>query len=243
MAKGYALLVGLRHVDSAAYGYDKAKGCEGAEADVDRVSAILNLFIYEKVCLKTEAARADAILDWLKHFSEISQAGDIVVFYFAGHGEQVPDLDGDELDGRDETVLAYDRPIIDDEFDKIWLTYSPGVRIVMMSDSCHSGTNYKLAAGSAIDLSYAACCSSEIAQSMRASLIHFGAARDEAKAVGYLGGGAFTIALSEEYTQSFSGGYRDLYQSIRDSVSDQDPRFGTYGPVSEDFLNQKPFEI
>jgi hypothetical protein len=54
----------------------------------------------------------------------------------------VPNLndDGDETDRSDETWLAYDRQIVDDELYDRWKMFAAGVRIVLLSDSCHSGS-------------------------------------------------------------------------------------------------------
>ena len=53
----------------------------------------------------TEAAVDQAIREWL-----VEGAGpeDRILFYFSGHGAQVADLSGDELDGRDEVLALHD---------------------------------------------------------------------------------------------------------------------------------------
>jgi len=53
----------------------------------------------------------------------------------------VPDRNGeDEEDRSDETWVAYDRQIVDDELYALWGKFAAGVRIFVLSDSCHSGT-------------------------------------------------------------------------------------------------------
>lgn len=70
--------------------------------------------------------------------------GDVVVVRFSGHGSFVPDDDGDEPDGTDEVLCPYDvdarGPITDDELFDLYSARHPGARVVMISDSCHSGT-------------------------------------------------------------------------------------------------------
>jgi metacaspase-1 len=71
--------------------------------------------------------------------------GDVVVITFSGHGTYVPDLNGDELDGLDEALCPYDlqtggEALIDDEIHAIFAARKAGVRLVLISDSCHSGT-------------------------------------------------------------------------------------------------------
>ena len=60
---------------------------------------------------------------------------------YAGHGSSVPDFSGDELDdGKDETWCLYDREMLDDELYDGWRNFKRGVRVLVISDSCHSGS-------------------------------------------------------------------------------------------------------
>jgi metacaspase-1 len=77
--------------------------------------------------------------------------GDVVVITYSGHGTYVPDRNGDEVDGLDEALCPYDLQtgggaLIDDEIHEIFMTRKPGVRLVLISDSCHSGTVTRAAA-------------------------------------------------------------------------------------------------
>jgi len=71
--------------------------------------------------------------------------GDSLVITFSGHGTYQPDTDGDEVDGLDEALCPYDlmtrgEALIDDEIHDIFAARKAGVRLVLLSDSCHSGT-------------------------------------------------------------------------------------------------------
>lgn len=70
--------------------------------------------------------------------------GDTVVISFSGHGTYVPDLNGDELDGLDEALCPHyihsAGAFTDDEIQEIFAARKPGVRLVLIADSCHSGT-------------------------------------------------------------------------------------------------------
>jgi hypothetical protein len=57
----------------------------------------------------------------------------------------MPDQNGDEFDNEDETWCLFDGEVLDDELAAVWATFTPGVRIVVFSDSCHSGTVTKVA--------------------------------------------------------------------------------------------------
>ena len=72
-------------------------------------------------------------------------AGDSLVITYSGHGTYQPDTDGDEADGLDEALCPYDirnigEALIDDEIHALFAACKPGVSLVLISDSCHSGT-------------------------------------------------------------------------------------------------------
>jgi hypothetical protein len=75
---------------------------------------------------------------------------DFVFFSYSGHGSYVRDTSGDETDGRDECICPVDFTsagmILDDEMRSIIQGFNPVTRVVIMFDSCHSGT--------ALDLPY-----------------------------------------------------------------------------------------
>ncbi|HYJ15863.1 MAG TPA: caspase family protein [Candidatus Limnocylindria bacterium] len=76
-------------------------------------------------------------------------AGDLVVIQYSGHGSYVPDDNGDEPDGKDECLCPYDiytnGPITDDELFEMYSAKKTGVKLLVISDSCHSGSNAKFA--------------------------------------------------------------------------------------------------
>ncbi|QPI72243.1 caspase family protein [Sphingobium sp. Cam5-1] len=62
----------------------------------------------------------------------------------------MPDLNSDEPDGLDETWCLYDGQLIDDELSYALSAFKAGVRIIVVSDSCHSGSVVKTAAMQAL---------------------------------------------------------------------------------------------
>jgi metacaspase-1 len=90
------------------------------------------------------AAKREAMLAAMRDVISGARAGDHVVITFAGHGTYAPDESGDEDDGLDEGLCPYDvkaeGPILDDEIHELFASRTPGVRLVLVSDSCHSGT-------------------------------------------------------------------------------------------------------
>jgi hypothetical protein len=85
-----------------------------------------------------------AVLSELSSVARSLVAGDILVLYYSGHGGQIGDVNRDESDdGLDETWCLYDRMLVDDELYAMWSQFKAGVRILVISDSCHSGTVIK----------------------------------------------------------------------------------------------------
>lgn len=66
------------------------------------------------------------------------------IFFFSGHGSQVADINGDEIDGLDETIVNIDYArtgmIRDDEIREA----IGDNRIELIMDCCHSGTNTRM---------------------------------------------------------------------------------------------------
>lgn len=69
---------------------------------------------------------------------------DTLIITYSGHGTWVPDTSGDEADGRDEGLCPYDirsaGPLLDDEIHALFNQRRERVRILLLSDSCHSGS-------------------------------------------------------------------------------------------------------
>lgn len=247
MSTGYALLVGLKQVDPGTHnGWDGTGGCTGCEIDVDNMKDILHPLNYKIETLKTAQATHDNVLNALKQAKQKLKSGDIFVFYYSGHGGQQPDASGDELDGKDETLVTYDKDIVDDELDQVWVNMPAGVRIVMLSDSCNSGTNYRNKKDFAAPTPFIPITNLATIKNMKAELIHYGGCRDGFSSYGFDPGGAFTIALCEAWNNgNFQGNYKQFYDTICQKIKNtpQKPQYNEYGPVSELFRIQRPFTI
>jgi hypothetical protein len=100
--------------------------------------------------LDDQATKA-AMAEGFKSVIGAAVSGDLVVITYSGHGTYVPDVNGDEVDGLDEALCPYDlqtggSALLDDEIHELFLARKPGVRLVLVSDSCHSGTVTRAAA-------------------------------------------------------------------------------------------------
>jgi hypothetical protein len=105
--------------------------------------------------LFNQQATRDAIMTNLMALVGDSRPGDVIVFQYAGHGTQVPDLDGDELGGdtpgEDEALCPYDfasgELLIDDDMRAVFRRLPDGVNLTCFFDCCHSGTITRFAIG------------------------------------------------------------------------------------------------
>jgi hypothetical protein len=98
--------------------------------------------------LLTPNATRDKVLKKLSTLAEKLKSGDLLVVSYSGHGGHIPDENGDEVDdGLDETWCLYDGQLLDDELHGAWMKFKAGVRILVFSDSCHSGTILKMRRG------------------------------------------------------------------------------------------------
>jgi metacaspase-1 len=89
----------------------------------------------------TKSATRNRILAALKRAAKKLRRHDMFFLSYSGHGGQVPNTGNDfEPDGFDETWCLYDGELIDDELYTALGSFAAGVRIFVLSDSCHSGT-------------------------------------------------------------------------------------------------------
>lgn len=138
-ARGLSLHLGLNAVDPAAYeGWDgPLMACENDAHDMAAIARARGLV--PTVLLGGQATRA-ALLRRLRGAARSLRAGDLFFLSFSGHGGQVRDASGDEPDKKDETWCLWDGQLIDDELYFEFSKFAAGVRILMLSDSCHSGS-------------------------------------------------------------------------------------------------------
>lgn len=139
-----ALLVGIN-----IYKPELNANLRGCVNDVqDMRDVLVNLYKFDptniRVVVDDRATKANMIerLQWLINDTK---AGDELVFHYSGHGSQVADRNGDEVnDHLDEIMcphdLNWDDPLTDDILASILSRLPQGVHLTVVSDSCHSGS-------------------------------------------------------------------------------------------------------
>ncbi|MBI5445647.1 MAG: caspase family protein [Deltaproteobacteria bacterium] len=141
-----ALLVGINDYK----GINDLNGCVN---DVTNIRSILKTYLGFtnadiRVLLNSRASKA-GILSRLQWLVSGAKAGDYLVFHYSGHGSQIRDRDGDELDDHlDELICPWDMDwdgtfITDDDLNAIFTKLPAGVLLEVFLDSCHSGTGVR----------------------------------------------------------------------------------------------------
>lgn len=122
---------------------DPGEACEKDATDMAKLAA--DRGFDAKVLLSEEATSTRVRDEILAARSEL-QPGDIFLITYSGHGCHVKDRNKDELDDEhDETWCLYDRMLLDDEQQELYGGFMPGVRVLALLDSCHSGTGTRSA--------------------------------------------------------------------------------------------------
>jgi hypothetical protein len=145
-ANSSALVIGIDQ-------YTAVAKLDGATNDAEDIAAAFRANGNTRVLKLTnlEATKANIVNAWTTLLNE-AQAGDTIFVTYAGHGAQLKELNpGDERDGLDEfwVLPGFDpknlretwrESVFDNELHQ-WFTEAGqrGVKVVLVSDSCHSG--------------------------------------------------------------------------------------------------------
>ncbi len=159
-----ALLVGIQDYLNLPdfYNGQKLPDLKGPKNDINAVKdALCSIYGFSEdeimTLLDNQATRRGveaAFFDWL---IKGTKEGDLVLFYFSGHGGRVPDIDGDEEDHLDEVLCMYDmvpkggyNVLVDDEL-SYWLKKLSGRTVVVIIASCYSGGTSRGVGGIVVD--------------------------------------------------------------------------------------------
>jgi hypothetical protein len=140
MAQGQSIHIGLNNVDPNQYsGWNgQLNGCIN---DASAMKKIADAAGFSSQLMTNAQATFANVVQAISNAAKALGSGDTLLITYSGHGGQVPDanaMPGD--DGVDETWVLYDKMILDDQLNCLWSQFKPGVRVFVISDSCHSGT-------------------------------------------------------------------------------------------------------
>lgn len=139
MPHAISLHLGLNAVDANVYkGWSgPLRGCEN---DARAMQALADAQGFTSQLLLGANASRPGLLAAMERAAAELAAGDLLLLTYSGHGGSLPDQSGDEPDGRDELWCLYDGPLIDDEIHHRLCAFAAGVRVLVVSDSCFSGS-------------------------------------------------------------------------------------------------------
>jgi hypothetical protein len=143
-AKGISLHIGLNSVSPQHYGGWSGE-LNACEADAEDMADIAKQKGYSSTVLLTKKGTRNQVLAAIDQAAKDLVSGDMLFLTYSGHGGQLPDKNSDEADAEDETWCLFDGEVVDDELYAKWAAFNSGVRILVLSDSCHSGTVTKFA--------------------------------------------------------------------------------------------------
>ncbi len=256
------LAIGLNKVDPAGYaGWEgPLAACENDARDMAALAAAQGFG--EAAVLLTAQATSEAVLRYLQEAADALRSGDHLVVSFSGHGGQVQDVDADEAgDQLDETWCVFDRMLLDDELHAAWARFRAGVRILLVSDCCHSGTIARLPVrarrlaperAQAIHdhhrATYAAAREAAAAApaDVAASVIVYSACQDDQLALDGPQNGAFTAALKAQWDGgAFQGTHAEFLGGIahRLAGTQQTPNYSELGADDPAFRAARPFTL
>jgi len=270
MAKGISIHIGLNHVDPKHYqGWDgELNACI---ADAKDMQALAKKKRFSGNTLLTdEQATTEAVMESIQDACKKLVKGDILFLTYSGHGGQVRDTNGDEKDNdrMDETWVLFNRQLVDDELYNLWGKFKAGVRILVLSDSCHSGTVVRdippfIGAGprpramprsvgievekanSALYRSIQKNTRGTEKTKVNASVLLISGCMDNQTSMDGDNNGAFTGTLKQVWNDGkFTGNYRKLRDKIVSLLpSTQTPNYYCVGTVNATYEAQKPFTI
>ncbi|MCX2454331.1 caspase family protein [Pedobacter sp. PLR] len=271
--KGYSLHIGLNGVDPEHYqGWAGELNAAENDATVYQTIAEKSGFAEIKVLLTKEATSA-AVFAFLDKAAKELAEGDLMMISYSGHGGSLPDLNGDEeLDHMDETWCLYDREVIDDELYERYSKFKKGVRILIFSDSCHSGSVAKAVVtksdvGPEDKVHYIKSRMAPLGVLLRtynankkkydqiseqitatkkdidAYVMLFGACQDSEEAMEVWDHGLFTAKVKEVLMGTVAS-YMEFYQNIKKGFNrKQHPNLDQFGNGNFKFINEKPFSL
>ena len=137
--KAMSLHIGLNAVSATEYGGWSGE-LSACEFDAKDMAAIATSCGMKSTVLLTKKGTRANTLAAIRSAAKQLATGDLFFLTYSGHGGQVPDVTGEEEDKKDETWCLYDGQLIDDELYFELCQFAAGVRVLVFSDSCHSGT-------------------------------------------------------------------------------------------------------
>jgi hypothetical protein len=138
-AQGISLHVGVNRPDPKLFLATRPlRACENDAHAMERLARTQGFAT--RWILTGEAATEPRVKEKIREAAGLVGGDGLFLLTYSGHGSRVADQNGDEGDGYDETWCLFDGELVDDDLFRLWGEFPRGARIVVLSDSCHSGT-------------------------------------------------------------------------------------------------------
>lgn len=141
-----AFIAGINDYTPVGAGGPDLSGCVADAQDMANTLVILGFSPKDMRIYTDKRATQKGILKGLKWLTGKARKDDVLVFYYSGHGSQVPDFSGDEVDRKDEVLCPHDTSFVedvditDDMLREIFDKLPAGVTLEVIFDCCFSGT-------------------------------------------------------------------------------------------------------
>ncbi len=136
--RALSIHLGVNWVDPRHYG--EVSPLNACLYDAQRMRQLAEKMGFVTSMMTNTYATTESLLKYLRAQAQQLSDGDMLFITYAGHGSNITDTSGDESDRLDETWCLHDRMLIDDELWHTFAEFEPGVRILFVLDSCHSGS-------------------------------------------------------------------------------------------------------
>lgn len=268
MANAYDLTIGVNRITES---YAQAATLRGAVNDARAVAALAaRAGFHEEVVLLDGQATKAAVVSAIKNVAGKMTGDDLFLLHYSGHGMLTSGATpaGNPRAGNSAWCLP-DEPLLDNELFDLWFSFAPGARVLVLSDSCHSGSAIKdeilprRLDDRAVRKSRAThpqlyarleARSAEIARHRgpsvpQAGILLLSACTDEQTAGDLSDHGVFTKALLQVWNNGAFRGkdYLDLHEQVAGLAAgyQQDPQLYPIGSsvVQANFMTDRPFQV
>ncbi len=272
--KGYSIHIGLNTVDQDHY--TDMQNLRSAVKDANDMQDIaVDTYGYQSQALLTDSdATSENVIQSITDAIALCEDGDILLISYSGHGATLENIwTSDDDEKYDSTWCLYDRQLLDDELYDIFSSIEKKVRVLVVSDSCHSGTitreypSDEKGASSIANNWISKKLSKDAAKSnqskhfdfyktfqtsvskpkdeasVNASVLLLAACQDNQETYDTVSNGIFTKALKEILSTERINGPQDILDRISNIYDAPNPNILSYGKASLFFTEGDPFSI
>lgn len=265
---GISLHIGINQVNAEKYpeSYPYLNGAE-EDAKSMRLLAIKKGFDAKELILGV-AAKIDKVTRAIEDIAQELPEGGLFLLTYSGHGGSLKNPTNDPNDPYFQTWCLYNGHLVDKKLYSLWGNFRKNTRILVVSDSCYSGSVIKLLeryvhlinSAKQLQKSWLSKAKSlhsentaEKLAEVKAAVILFASSQDSQKSKDSdpstgSPNSKFTTALLKVWNDgAFTGNHKQFLEAIQAEFNDdnhQKPNYFVTGTYNETFIKkQTPFTI